>query len=74
MARNAKIALKRKLVSNEKQKIIFFLRNLVRQSYGISFSGSGFFYSLDIKTGKVELFSGVHAVENAIISPIAISP
>jgi hypothetical protein len=74
VACNTKITLKRKFVSNDKHKIIFVLRDLVHQSYGISYSDYGSFYSLDTKTGKVSLFSGVHAVENAVISPVATSP
>lgn len=40
----------------------------------VIFSDYDSFYSLDIATGKVSLFSGVHAVENAVISPIATPP
>jgi hypothetical protein len=60
--------------SSDNQKIVFFLRDLVCQSYGLSYSDYGSFYSLDVKTGKVFLVSGGHVVENAQVSPIAISP
>jgi Tol biopolymer transport system component len=35
---------------------------------------NGFFYFLDIKTGKFSLFSGKHTIERAIVSPIATTP
>lgn len=43
-------------------------------SKNIIFSDYDSFYSLDIATGKVSLFSGVHAIEKAIISPFATTP
>jgi len=60
--------------SNDNQKIIFFLRDLVRESYGITYSDYGAFYSWEIRTGKVTLFSGTHAVENALVSPVVTVP
>lgn len=45
--------------SQDNHKIIFY---------------NGFFYFLDIKTGKFSLFSGKHAVERVIVSPIATTP
>lgn len=69
-----KVQLPPPMWSYDNQKIIFFLNNLVRESYGIMYSDYGSFYSLDVKTGKVSLFSGSHAIENAIISPAATTP
>ena len=40
----------------------------------IIFNDHSSFYSLDITTGNVSLFSGIHAIENVIISPVATTP
>ncbi len=45
--------------ASDNEKIIFF---------------SNSFYSLDVKTGDVSKFSGIHVVENAVISPPTTTP
>jgi len=60
--------------SPDGKDIIFFFTKL----YWINeTSGSydyGYFYALDIGTGRISIFSGIHTAENVQVSPIATTP
>lgn len=60
--------------SSDNKDIIFFFTKLywINKTWGSVHYG--YFYALDIRTGKISVFSGIHRAESAQVSPITTIP
>ena len=56
-----------------KDIIFFFTRHYWVNKTWSSYD-YGYFYALDIGTGKISIFSGIHSAKNVQVSPIATTP
>lgn len=60
--------------TSDSKNIIFFFTKLYWINQTIGVFDYGYFYALDISTGKSTVFSGIHSAGNVQVSPAATTP